>query len=179
MTDERSASGGSIVLLVGPSSVGKTAVARELQRALRGLWLTAGVDLFWGTLDERSVGEFRTDSAAMRRVTRGWHRAVAALAHEGNNVIVDELWLHRWWLSDWSEALAGLRWWSVRLTAGVAELARREAVRGDRPAGLAAGDAANAPGGDDRFDLVLDTGEASAAECAAAIAALVGRSSAA
>jgi chloramphenicol 3-O phosphotransferase len=111
----------------------------------------------------------------MRRITRGWHRAVAALAREGNNVIVDELRLHRWWLSDWREVLAGLPWWSVRLTAGVAELARREATRGDRPSGMAAGDVAKAPDGYDRFDLVLDTEAASAADCAAAIAALVGR----
>lgn len=42
-----------------------------------GLWLNAGVDLFWGMLDELDLpeGEFRTDSDAMCRITRGWHRA--------------------------------------------------------------------------------------------------------
>jgi chloramphenicol 3-O phosphotransferase len=91
------------LLLVGPSSVGKTAVAHELQRSLEGLWLVAGVDLFWGMLKEERlpVGDFRTDSDAMRNITRGWHRAVAAMAAEGNSMIVDELGTHAWWLDDW------------------------------------------------------------------------------
>jgi chloramphenicol 3-O-phosphotransferase len=37
VTDEQASSVGSIVLLVGPSSVGKTAVARALQCSLGGL----------------------------------------------------------------------------------------------------------------------------------------------
>src|SRR5947209_9104808 len=110
-----------VLLLIGPSSVGKTAVARELQRLLPGLWLNAGVDLFWGVLDELDLpeGEFRTDSDAMRRITRGWHRAVAALAAEGNDVLVDELWTHRWWLEDWREVLQDFRWWPIMLTASL------------------------------------------------------------
>lgn len=173
-----STGGGRVVLLIGPSSAGKTAVARELQRTLEGLWLIAGIDLFWSMLDERSLpaGEFRSDTDEMRRITRGWHRAVAALASEGGDVIVDELLLHRWWLDDWTAALDGLRWWAVRLDAGVAELTRREAERADRPAGLAARDAAMAPVVSDFFDLAMDTEGASIADCAGAIAERVGRS---
>jgi chloramphenicol 3-O phosphotransferase len=167
---------GRVLLLIGPSSVGKTAVAEELQRALPGPWLLAGVDLFWGMLDELTlpVGAFRSDSDVMRRITRGWHRAVAALAAEGNDVLVDELWTHRWWLEDWREVLRGLRWWSVMLTASADTLAAREAERGDRPAGLAAGDLLNPPD-PALFDLVLNTGDKSVAECAREIMELISR----
>lgn len=102
---------GRVLLLIGPSSVGKTALAEALQEPLPGLWLLAGVDMFWGMLDEARLpaGEFRTDSEEMRRITRGWHRAVAALAAEGNDVLVDELWTHRWWLEDWRPETCGGR----------------------------------------------------------------------
>jgi chloramphenicol 3-O phosphotransferase len=110
----------------------------------------------------------------MRRITRGWHRAVAARAGEGNNVIVDELLLHRWWLSDWSEILDGYRWWSVRLTASVAELTRREANRADRPPGMAAEDAARAPDANELFDLVINPEAVSVADCVSSISELIG-----
>lgn len=165
---------GRVLLLIGPSSVGKTAIAKELQRSLRGVWLIAGVDMFWGMLDEGTLptGTFRSDSPAMRRITRGWHRAVAALAREGNDVIADELWTHGWWLQDWNEALGDLRRWSVLLKAQLPALTRREAERGDRPSGLAAADLAMAPS-EGSFDLVIDTNAKTAAECAAAITDLV------
>ena len=166
---------GSVILLIGPSSVGKTAIASQLQRSLNGLWLIAGVDMFWSMLDERTLpeGDFRTDSDVMRHITRGWHRAVAALASEGNNVIVDELGLHPWWLSDWREILNDRRWWSVRLTASVAELTRREAARANRTAGMAGEDAAKGRGPDEFFDLVINTEALSVAACVSSIAKLI------
>lgn len=165
---------GQVLLLIGPSSVGKTAVAKEVQRSAQGLWLMAGVDMFWGMLDERTlpVGNFRTDSDEMRRITRGWHRAVAALAREGNNVIVDELWTHHWWFEDWHQALGDLRWCSVLLKARLAALTAREVQRGDRPLGLAAADLAIAPT-EEPFDLVIDTDTKTVAECVAAVIRLI------
>jgi chloramphenicol 3-O phosphotransferase len=161
-------------LLLGPSSVGKTETAKELQRSLHGPWLIAGVDMFWGMLDERTlaVGDFRSDSHVMRQITRGWHRAVVAMVREGNDVIVDELWIHGWWLDDWREILAGVRWWSVLLRASSSVLSAREGRRSDRPPGLAASDLAHMPD-DGSFDLVIDTDRRSVAECAAAILDLI------
>jgi len=93
--------------------------------------------MFWSILDELilPVGEFGNDSDEMRRITRGWHRAIAALAVEGDDVLVDELWTHRWWLEDWRAVLKDFRWWSVLLTASAATLAERERRRGVDPQG--------------------------------------------
>lgn len=167
---------GSVLLLIGPSSVGKTAVAQALQEALPGFWLHAGVDMFWSMLDELRlpVGGFRTDSGEMRRITRGWHRAVAALAAEGNDVLVDELWTHGWWLEDWREVLTNVRWWTVMLTASEGALAERERQRGGRAEGLASEDLLQAPD-PALFDLAIDTTGLTAAGCAAAIVDLIRR----
>jgi chloramphenicol 3-O phosphotransferase len=161
---------GRVLLLIGASSVGKTTLAQALQRSLNGLWLIAGVDTFWGMLEEETLpaGEFRTDSEAMARITRGWHRAVAALAREGNDVLVDELPIHRWWLDDWREVLEGLRWSSVLLTARLPTLTARESQRGDRPSGLAASDLVTVPT-HEGFDLVIDTDDKTVDDCVAAI----------
>lgn len=170
---------GRVIVIVGPSSVGKTTLAVRLQRDLPGLWLVAGADLFWGMLDERwlSPPDFRADSSEMGRVTRGWHRAVASLAHAGNNVISDELLLQRWWVDDWRQTLEGLCWWLVRLHASRDSLQKREAERGDRPAGLASRDVEQAEDpGEVALDLVTD--RLSVAECAARIAALVSQQAA-
>lgn len=132
--------------------------------------------MFWGMVDERNLpaGGFRADSDVMRRITRGWHRSVAALAAEGNNVLVDELWTHRWWLEDWREVLKDFQWRSVMLTASPVVLAARESLCGDRPEGLAAGDSVRPPD-PALFDLTIDTTTMTVPECAAAIASMIGR----
>lgn len=168
---------GRIVVIVGPSSVGKTTLATRLQRDLPGLWLVAGADLFWGMLDEGQLSppDFRADSPQMRLVTRGWHRAVASLARAGNDLIADEVLLYRWWLDDWREALRELPWWVVRLQASLSSLQARERERGDREPGLALRDLEQA---EDPGEVALDlpTDRLSVAECAARVTALVARS---
>lgn len=150
--------------------MGKTAVAQRLQATLSGIWLLAGVDLFWAMLKEATLpeGGFRTDSDAMRQITRGWHRAVAALAREGNDVLVDDLSVHSWWLDDWRDALSGVRWWSVLMKASPKVLSERERGRGDRPSGLAASDDARSPE-KGRFDLVIDVDRILVSACALTI----------
>jgi chloramphenicol 3-O phosphotransferase len=96
----------------GGSSAGKTTVAEALVRQLPGLWLIAGVDIFWGLVPAHLHGEgawLRRESGKMDRITRGWHRAVAAIAREGNNVVVDELLLSKRWFDDWEQTLQGLK----------------------------------------------------------------------
>lgn len=86
------------------------------------------------------------------------------MAAEGNDVIVDELSTHPWWLDDWRDVLRGARWWSVLLKASLSVLAERETLREDRPLGLAAMDAAGEADAA-HFDLVIDTDGKSVGAC--------------
>jgi chloramphenicol 3-O phosphotransferase len=114
----------------------------------------------------------RRESEEMDRVTRGWHRAVAAIAREGNNVVVDELLLNKRWFDDWEQALEGVSYATVWLRSSAATAEEREAARGDRPAGMAlsdhqAGESVAAAGA--RFDIVIETNGLEADACAAEI----------
>jgi len=72
-----------------------------------------------------------------RQMLRAYQAGVAAAAHVGLNVIVDEVVIDRTSWDDWAVALAGLEvvWVGVRCSAEVAE--ERNRARGDRFAGLA------------------------------------------
>jgi chloramphenicol 3-O phosphotransferase len=72
------------------------------------------------------------------RILHGTHRAVASLAHSGNNVIVDEMLLAGAVLADWRAALAGLAVYVVQVRAPIEALVERERKR-KRHAGLARG----------------------------------------
>jgi len=71
---------------------------------------------------------------------QGFHRAVAAYANVGVNVIVDDMLLDLEVLRDWAEALAITPTLLASVTAPKAELLRREVARQLHPTpGLVAG----------------------------------------
>jgi chloramphenicol 3-O phosphotransferase len=168
---------GKVILIVGTSSVGKTSTVRELQNLLPEHYLALGIDTFFHMVSPRwggglggplSVDGFRYHKTTVddipliritygdvgRRVLRGMHRAVAALAACGNNVIVDEMLLDRSVFDDWVDALRDLPVYLVRLRASLAALEQREQQRGNQP-GLARGHYEDNL--IDVYDLDLDT----------------------
>ena len=176
---------GRIILLVGTSSAGKSTLARAIQDAasehflhqsLDGLF--AGVAQRWGSGGDQRHDGFRYEvkgeitrvvyGPAGWRLLQGFHRAVAAYARAGSNVLVDDMLLDDACLSDWAAALEGLAVTLTRLDAPMEELRRREATRRHgRVAGLAAGHLAL----HDKIepDLVIDTALASTSEAAALV----------
>lgn len=109
-----------------------------------------------------------------RRILKGTHRAVAALARSGNNVIVDEMLLDTTVWADWQSALEGLPMFVVHVHAPVAVLVARERQRGQHT-GLARGHLAiNRL---ESYDVAVDTSLGTPTECAAVIAAAMERSS--
>jgi chloramphenicol 3-O phosphotransferase len=101
---------------------------------------------------------------------QGYHRAVAALARSGVNVIVEEVMISEWEWEDWADSLEGVdvRWVAVRCDVDVVE--RREVERGDRYRGLARGTAIvthRYPG----YDIEVDTTSRAVEELAAEIVA--------
>lgn len=171
-----------VIVLNGGSSSGKSGLARCLQSVLPGAWLSLGVDTLIQAMPlairvsdvpisadgEVSVGpEFR-------RLEAAWIEGVAAMAHGGARVIVDEVFLggaesqRRW-----REALDGLDvlWVGVRCDGTVA--AGREIARGDRVPGMAARQADLVHQGV-KYDLEVDTAHAESLECARVIASYIG-----
>lgn len=161
---------GRVIVLNGASSSGKSAIGRALLPLLKDPWFLIPVDAV-GAM--RSAVHSRTLDAAeidamLRRTRLGYHRAVAALASVGNDVIMDYPLSERWRLDDLLEVLQGYDVTLVQVRCAPAELERREGARGDRPAGLARSqtqvDAYK------EYDIAVDTTDTSPELCAATIA---------
>lgn len=174
---------GRVILLVGPSCAGKSTLAKALQAAAPTPWLArsldglfAGVPDRWGGQGElggegfhyRWVSGSAGEAGAVRRIgygatgwrmLRGMHRAVAAHAACGVDVVVDDMLLDAAVLADWREALAQVPTLLARLAPPLAELRRREAARVARATpGLAEGHFALHD--EVAADVVIDTAEA-------------------
>lgn len=130
--------GGSIILINGPSSSGKTTLALAAQNRLATPFLRFSFDLFLDSqalpLEPIRQGKFAWD-AIRPAVFTGLHRCVPALARAGNNVIFDHIIESQAWLEDLLESLSGLDVFFVGLHCSLTELERRELQRGNRRQG--------------------------------------------
>lgn len=167
-----------VVVLNGGSSSGTTSIGRCLQELLPWPWLLLGVDdlidvapssvISYGARGEVVLGE------QWRALEAAWSRGVAAMARAGAGVIIDDVFLEGALSQQRTrDSLEGLDvlWVGVRCAPEVATA--REQARGDRPAGMAAGQAEVVHRGV-VYDVVVDSGCASAQECVALIAARMG-----
>jgi chloramphenicol 3-O phosphotransferase len=122
--------------------------------------------------------EFASDGEVIvgpefRRLEAAWIAGIAAMAHAGARIIVDEAFLGGAASQQrWKKALGTLRvlWVGVRCDGTVA--AGREIARGNRVVGMAAAQAELVHQGV-VYDLQVDTTHTEALECARAIAARV------
>ena len=144
-----------IILLNGVGSVGKSSTAKALQAMSARPFLHLAMDAFIDMLPVRLIGDpavfvFETlqdhgkPSIAIKtgpvfdRVMSGMRLAIAAMAAEGNNIIVDDvLVLGSADVADYRAKLAGFDLRVVGLFAHLDILEAREIARGDRAIGLA------------------------------------------
>ncbi len=172
-----------VIVLNGGSSSGKSGIARCLQAVLPDPWLAFGVDTLIQAMPVSSRMpapgiEFAPDGEVMvgpefRVLEAAWIEGVAAMAHAGARIIVDEVFLGGAASQQrWKKALGALQvvWIGVRCESAVA--AGREIARGDRITGMAAFQAEVVHQGV-VYDLQVDTTHAEALECARSIAASV------
>lgn len=172
-----------VVVLNGGSSSGKSTLARALQRRLPGTWLAWSIDdlvaacppalLAPGGLDIGQDGGIDV-GAAFTAAERQWMAGIAAMAHAGARVVVDDAFLSGPPAqARWRAALDGLAvaWLGVHLDPDVA--ARREAARGDRTPGMAARQALAVHVGID-YDVQVDSASASPDELAEQVARALG-----
>jgi chloramphenicol 3-O phosphotransferase len=175
---------GRIVLLNGVGSVGKTSIARELQKITHPPFLHVQLDTFMDMLPEtyhnhpdgfsyETVHEDGKPLVIVRSgifgelMLRGMRRAIAGMAGEGNNIIVDDVMLgnaadaYRSLLSEFETFLVGV-------FAPLEVIEERERRRGDRHIGLGRWQYDRVHRGI-RYDLEVDATTATPTECAQSI----------
>ena len=173
-----------IVLLNGVGSSGKSSIAKALQAITADPFLHVQMDTFLEMIPERyqdhpdgltfaTVREHGKPSVVITtgpvadRAFRGMRHAIAAMAAQGNNLIVDDVLLGRG-KAEYAELLAGFEVFLVGVLAPLAVLEARERQRGDRLIGLARWQFDRVHE-DMTYDLEVDTGGASPMECASVI----------
>jgi chloramphenicol 3-O phosphotransferase len=172
-----------IIVLNGGSSSGKSSIARCLQEILSRPWLSLSVDDLIAALppaltDTGAGVELGPDGevligAGFREIEAAWLAGIAAMARAGAPVILDDVFLSGAVAQDRVRVhLDGLEvlWAGVRCAPEVA--AAREAARGDRVAGMAAGQATAVHAGV-QYDIEVDSSRTGPLDCARAIAARV------
>ncbi len=159
--------GGTIIVLDGSTSAGKTTLARCLQRMLGEPYWHLPVDAFTPMLP---VQPQAVPDDAFLSV---YHRCIEVVASAGHNVIADTGMLEAAWLSECVRLLSPFRVLFVAVSCPLEELERRERQRGDRPVGYARSMAERVHR-HGTHDLIVDTSVNSPEECASIMRSALG-----
>jgi len=181
---------GTIILLNGVGSAGKTSIATALQAIFDAPLLLMGMDLFIGSIAPRRYvadGDRATEGVefvaiegadppetALRTgpfghvLMAGLHQTVATLAAMGHNLVVDHVFWERRWLDDCAVALYDLPVLFVGVHCPLAVAEARVYARADRPPILRGAVRWLFPRvhTDAIYDLEVETASATAMECA-------------
>jgi chloramphenicol 3-O phosphotransferase len=173
-----------IILLNGVGSAGKGSIARALQAITAAPFMHVEMDSFLAMLPPAMIGHpdgivfettqqdgapsviIRTGPVA-QRCFRGMRHAVAALAAQGNNLIVDEV-MTSGQMAEYAALLAPFDLHVIGVFASLEVLEARERQRGDRMLGLARWQVDRVHAGM-RYDFEVDTSAATPEQCAALI----------
>lgn len=188
---------GVVIILNGPATSGKTAIQKKLQEMMPYPYLALGMDTgFAGILPKQYVCGMPPKEGALprkhvldievkkddkgslfciqfgsegHRVMHGLHRAIAAYASQGNNVIVDYIMYEKDWYQDLKQVLQGYPVLMVKVDAPLEELEKREQrLRKTGLIGHVRSHYDTVHQGID-YDIVLDTSKQSVEECAQVI----------
>jgi chloramphenicol 3-O phosphotransferase len=170
-----------IVVLNGVGCAGKSSIARALQTLTAEPYLHVAMDSFLEMLPEAMQDhpdtflyetsqedghpsiDIKTGPVG-ERVMKGMRHAVAALAAQGNNLILDEVMMAPDW-AEYAPLLAGFDVALVGVFAPLEVLEARERQRGDRLIGTSRGQYGRLHQGM-TYDLEVDTSHATPMECA-------------
>lgn len=131
---------GQVIFLNGTSSSGKSSIAEELLEQLPTPYFYIPFDTL-NAMRSRSRSRELTPSVldiALEGTRLGHLRAVAGMASEGNNVVIDQVLTKRSWLLDAVRIFEPFDVLFVGVRCSLPELERREKLRGDRAVGQAA-----------------------------------------
>jgi chloramphenicol 3-O phosphotransferase len=150
---------GAIILLNGASSSGKSTLARAIQAKIDAPFWHISIDHLRdaGVLPLARIKRGAFDWKAMRPAFfEGFEASLAAYAAAGNNLIVEYIVETPDGRTRLAQRLAPFDVFCVGVHCDLAELERREAARGDRPAGDARRDF-EAIHAFMRYDCAIDT----------------------
>ncbi|MHB8384282.1 MAG: phosphotransferase-like protein [Candidatus Binataceae bacterium] len=180
---------GTLIILNGGSSAGKTTLAEAFQDVAAEPWLLIGIDAFYRSLppkekDHRAVDPqyytVRTitedgldyfelvPGPLMDRVMSARYAAVATILEAGINVIADEVIWSREWLIDAITTLHAYKVYFVGVFVSPEEADRRHRLRGRDGAGWYRGSSRIAHR-NAIYDLQIDTTSKSPRDCASEI----------
>jgi len=160
---------GQVVVLNGPSSAGKSSLARELQATLPRAYLHVQLDAFRAM---EPLGYFSQVPPELRdlrvaALCRAMNATTAEYARHGQNVLLDHVLPAEAW-KYLAEDLAGFIVLLVGVRCSLEVLEARERSRGDRPRGLASSQVRQIHA-DRAYDFEVDTSHRSPADCAAQV----------
>jgi len=169
-------------MLQGPSSAGKSTLAKALQRTLDEYWWALEADditrmqptvqepEWWSPSREERPHPSWDPDVRLARWLDGYFGCLATLARTGTNVIAVGGWLKTDWLVQLADTLDGVDAYCAGVYCPLEECERREAFRGDRWVGYARSHYndvhAHAP-----YDVAVDTSLQTAEEAALVIRA--------
>jgi len=129
---------GKIILLNGPSSAGKSTIARHLQSEIGEPFWHYSIDHFRDTgilpTDRIRKGEFSWPELRPAFFD-GFHHSIQSFARCGNNLIVEHIIETQAWMDVLVRLLSSHDVFFVGIHCSLGELERREKTRGDRPLG--------------------------------------------
>lgn len=161
---------GQVIFLNGTSSSGKSSIAEQLLLVLERPFFHMSIDAINAMRARERTLELAPDelAAVLARTRVGFHRAVAGMAHAGNDLVVDYILSEEWRLLDCLTVLSGLDIVFVGVRCSEQELAQREKTRGDRQRGQAAAQLRQVHSYGS-YDIECDTTTASPRDCALTI----------
>jgi chloramphenicol 3-O phosphotransferase len=170
---------GTILVINGTSSSGKTSLVRALQNLLEEPYLEAGIDRFIWMMPRRYLdrplwddvlGRASTAGEAGHRLVAAMHRAIVAVSASGMNVIADHVLVEPAWVDDCARLFSPLPAYLAGVRCPLEVLEQREAARRDRTLGQARLQypVIHAHG---LYDVEVDTSVSSPEECARQIVA--------
>jgi chloramphenicol 3-O phosphotransferase len=172
---------GTIIILNGASSSGKTSIVKALQDILDEPYIDAGLDKFLWMLPGRYLerplwdevlGQADHAGSVGHRLVAGMHQSILALSMAGNNVIADHVLVEPLWLGQCISLFCSLPAYFIGVRCPLEVLEQREQLRRNRTWGQARAqyDLVHAH---HIYDLEVDTAVYSPVECALQIRALL------
>lgn len=137
---------GTIILLNGTSSSGKSSILSSLQTTFDEPFLDAGIDKFIWMLPKRYLDRPLWDDVlglaieagdSGRKLFSGMHHAIAALSLRGNNVVADHVLVEKAWWVECAQLFHDLPAYLIKVHCPLEVLVEREARRPNRTPGQA------------------------------------------